>query len=521
MYRIVSFILLLNVIIPVQGQNDITWSEDIACLVYSHCTNCHNSNGVAPFPLESYQDAVEWKSDILLAVLNGDMPPWPAKSPRAAFVGDHSLTDEEIQAFEAWIMADTPEGDPSLAPEPPTFETNIEILDPEMVIELPEYTVPNLTDNDLYKCFVFPVDFGDEIFIKGIEVVPGNTKAVHHVLLYHDTSNIPINLDNNDPEVGYTCFGGIGSNSAQLIGGWAPGGSAQLMPDNMGIEVPSQTNLVVQVHYPSYAVGEVDQTNIRLKFTTEEQRNVRILPILNHFTSMVDGPLVIPPNIVREFNQLYNIPNSSKLTLIGIAPHAHLICNEMEAVVERTDGSTETLIHTPTWDFDWQKFYGYKRPIILNGGDKIRGRAVYDNTVNNHHNPNSPPETVTLGEDTDEEMMIFFLTLTTYQNGDEDLIFEEKLHADHVEDCGWELTDVESPINLNVEVFPNPASDRLLIQSEHKVNKVILHNMLGHNVLQKELDAIHLIDVGELPKGNYSLQMFISGKIVSKLIVIQ
>jgi len=365
------------------------------------------------------------------------------------------------------------------------------------------------------------MDFGDDIYVTGLEVVPGNSKAVHHVLLYHDTSNIPINLDNNDPEVGYTCFGGIGSNSAELVGGWAPGGSAQIMPENMGISVPAKTNLVVQVHYPSYAVGEIDQTNIRLKFTTEPKRSVGVLPVLNHFTSMIDGPLVIPPNVEKEFNQVWSVPQGAKLTLIGIAPHAHLICNEMEAYVERTNGDVETLIHTPRWNFDWQKFYGYKRPIILNSGDVVRGRAVYDNTVNNHHNPNDPPETVTLGEDTDEEMMIFFLTMTLYMPGDEDLVFEEHIHSEHIEDCGWELTKVDTPLDLNVKIHPNPVSNKLLIDSKHKVNKVILHNMFGDQVLKKELNSIHTIDVSELPSGNYSLQMYVEGRIISRLIVIQ
>ena len=61
--------------------------------------------------------------------------------------------------------------------------------------------------------------------------------------------------------------------------------------------------------------------------------------------------LVIPPNQVKEFFQLWTVP-FAKLTLIGIAPHAHLICTEMEAWAEKSNGERIELVHTPHWDFD-------------------------------------------------------------------------------------------------------------------------------------------------------------------------
>lgn len=521
MYRItLLFLALFSFLDTTQAQTDYTWSDDIACLIYSHCTNCHNSNGVAPFALESYDEVVAYKELILDEVTSGTMPPWPAKSPQNHFVGDHSLTDAEIDAIDEWIRNDAPSGDMTNAPDAPVFETNIQITDPDYIIEIPEYTVPELDDNDLYKCFVFPLDFDEDFYVKAIEVVPGNKKAVHHVLLYHETSNIPINLDNQDPEIGYTCFGGIGSNNAQLIGGWAPGGEAQFYPDEMGIRIPGKTNLVVQVHYPAYAHGEVDQTDIRLKLSQEPQRNIAVEPVLNHFISMLDGPLVIPANTVKTFNQLWTVP--SKLTFIGAAPHAHLICTSMESWAVTPSGETIDLITIPNWDFDWQKFYGYKRPIVLEAGTKIYGRATYDNTVNNHHNPNSPPALVTLGEDTDEEMMVFFYTFTGYQAGDEDLVFEESLHSEHIDGCSFDLTGNHQIIeNTDIKLYPNPVGKDLFIETDLKVNRVQVFDVLGHKVIDKHGDEITRINTSNLSAGTYSVQLRSGNVLRSKLIVVE
>jgi len=515
---ILPLVCVLFVISNSYSQETPDWNRDISCIIHSHCGSCHNDNGVAPFSLIDYDDVFNRRFLVMDNILSGEMPPWPAKFPEREFIGDHSLSDEEIKILEDWIVAGAPESLHGFdSPGEPVFENTEQYPDADLVIELPEYKVPPLSDNDLYKCFVFPVDMPQDVFVKAIEVIPGNPRAVHHVLLYHDTSNIPNQLDAADPEIGYTCFGGIGSNNAQLIGGWAPGGNPQVFPENMGIRIPAKTNLVVQVHYPEYAVGEVDQTHINLELTTEDQREIFVLPVLNHFTAMVNGPLVIPANELKEFFQLWTVP-FAKLTLIGIAPHAHLICTEMEAWAEKPNGERIDLVHTPKWDFDWQKFYGYKRPIILEGGMQVYGRAVYDNTVNNHHNPNNPPSLITLGEDTDEEMMLFFLTITAYQSGDENLVFDSSSHFDHYDDCGGLLSNTTELVESNgIVLFPNPADDYILIESSDRIDRVIVYDASGRKLKDERGEVIKRLDVNNLEPGVFAIQLFYGGKSTVKL----
>ena len=40
----------------------VTWSRQIAPLVYNNCTTCHHPGGAGPFSLLAYEDARRWGS---------------------------------------------------------------------------------------------------------------------------------------------------------------------------------------------------------------------------------------------------------------------------------------------------------------------------------------------------------------------------------------------------------------------------------------------------------------------------
>ncbi len=47
--------------------------------------------------------------------------------------------------------------------------------------------------------------------------------------------------------------------------------------------------------------------------------------------------------------------------------------------------------------------------------------------MNNPHQPNNPPQLVTAGEETADEMLIVFFMYTYYQSGDENIIIDSNL----------------------------------------------------------------------------------------------
>src|SRR5205807_7579549 len=70
---------------------------------------------------------------------------------------------------------------------------------------------------------------------------------------------------------------------------------------------------------------------------------------------------------------------------------------------EYPDGSTESLLDVPAYDFNWQHRYVLAEPKRLPEGTVIRCIAVYDNSASNPANPN-PDAEVRAGKQTWDEM---------------------------------------------------------------------------------------------------------------------
>jgi len=61
-----------------------------------------------------------------------------------------------------------------------------------------------------------------------------------------------------------------------------------------------------------------------------------------------------------------------------------------------------------------------------------------------------------------------------------------------------------SPIDASIQLYPNPFSDRLQIKSEHQINQVIIHDLLGQNIKVININSNDAdIDLSQLATGNY------------------
>jgi hypothetical protein len=92
--------------------------------------------------------------------------------------------------------------------------------------------------------------------------------------------------------------------------------------------------------------------------------------------------------------------------IFGIFPHMHLIGRTVKLTATLPDGSIEPLLSIGDWDFKWQNYYQYASPVKLPAGTRLDGRWTYDNSDANPANPSNPPQRVTFGEQTANEMAI-------------------------------------------------------------------------------------------------------------------
>jgi hypothetical protein len=134
----------------------------------------------------------------------------------------------------------------------------------------------------------------------------------------------------------------------------------------------------------------------------------------------------IPPG-EKNYKVNASITSPIAVDLIGITPHAHLICKEMKVWANFPDGKTQDLIWIKDWDFNWQDQYLYKKPIRIPAGTRVDMEFTYDNSTANHRNPFNPPQRIKRGEQTSDEMAITFLNVVPVGFGGADAAGEGRL----------------------------------------------------------------------------------------------
>jgi len=391
---------------------DVTYTKEISRLFQAKCQGCHRAGDIAPFALDSYDAAKTWGDDIQRVVREKIMPPWKPVDARGKFKNDFSLTDEERETILAWYRAEAPEGEAADLPEALPEIGEWQLGEPDAVIRMPElYNVPRR--KDIYRCFVAPTGFDEDVWLKSVQVVPGNRQVVHHVILYLDESGRSAELDAKDEEPGYECFGGPGDGipvtATTMLGGWVPGSRVGLLPDGVGILVPKGARVIVQMHYYPAGKQHSDQTKVGLylaKSTEMLSKRMVFLPLVNIAFRIPSGANN------HEVTASVPVLPGLQAQVYMVVPHMHLLGKKIQ--VTRTklfSSSSETLVKIDDWDFNWQGFYAFEEPVKLNIFDTVKLSCRFDNSAENPRNPSNPLKDVRWGEGTEDEMCLSFLGL--------------------------------------------------------------------------------------------------------------
>jgi mono/diheme cytochrome c family protein len=101
---------------------EVTYTRDVAPILYNKCALCHHANDIAPMSLMSYKEVRPWAAAIREAVVLRKMPPWHADPEVGEFSNDPRLSDAEIEAIRAWVNGGAKEGDPKDMPPAPVFQ---------------------------------------------------------------------------------------------------------------------------------------------------------------------------------------------------------------------------------------------------------------------------------------------------------------------------------------------------------------------------------------------------------------
>ena len=347
---------------------EVTYTRHVAPIVQKRCQECHRPGEIGPFSLLSFEDAEKRTSRIREAVLEERMPPWHADPRHGKFANDRRLTQDEQDTLLAWIDQGAKKGDDKDMPPAVKFTQGWKIGEPDKVFSMTEeFKVPATGVLD-YQRFVVEPGFKDDVWVQAAECRPGNRKVVHHIIVYI------LPPGQHDP---YEADG-----TASTLVGWAPGDMpASYAPDTARL-VPAGSKLVFEVHYTPDGTEQTDRSSVGIRFAPGR-------PPQSVETNILANMLFnIPARAANHKGQLiYTFPADA--LVLSFMPHMHLRGISARYELTRPDGTTETLLAVPDYDFGWQSVYRFAEPLKVAKGSKLTWTAHWDNSAENPRNPDS------------------------------------------------------------------------------------------------------------------------------------
>lgn len=390
---------LVVLLAPVADGGEVTYSKDVAPILYKNCTGCHRPGEVGPFSLLTYKDAARRAGSIREVTADRSMPPWKPAQGFGKFHDARRLDDAEIAAIARWADAGSPEGDPRDLSPAPIFPEGWQLGTPDLVLKVSEPYDLAAGGPDQFRCFVMPTGVEEDRTVAAVEFRPGNRKVVHHALFFLDAGGKARLKDEADPKPGYATFGGIGVLPTGALGGWAPGATPRRLDDTLGMMLKKGSDLVLQVHYHPSGKPERDQSTVGIYYTKAKlARPVANLPLVNR-------DIDIPAGAAR-YTRTASVTVPTDVRATAIFPHMHWVGREMKVEATLPDGGKVPLIWITDWDFNWQGQYQFAEPVKLPKGTRVELTAIYDNSDANPKNPSHPPKAVRFGEKTEDEMCL-------------------------------------------------------------------------------------------------------------------
>ncbi len=419
--RLPSAILPL-LAVPALAQTAVpNFSQHVAPLIYQHCTSCHRTGEVAPFPLTTYAEVSSHGQTIKAATGSRYMPPWKPDPNYRHYLDENTLTQTEINTLRDWVDGGMPQGNPALAPAVPTYPSGSQLGIPDMVIPMQHAFTHQGNGQDLYRIFVLPVNLPADRDVAALEFRAGNKTIVHHAIIGIDTTARADALDAADPGYGYTQFGGFGFTPVEpTFAGWVPGAQARFFPAGMGKRLYRRARLLLQIHYGPNYVTQKDSSVINVFFSRSPvSRYITTVPAISPAV-LTNGPFVIPANQVTTFRSSVLVPQA--VSVLSVLPHSHLLAKKWKVWAMKPNGDTIHIVKIDDWNFRWQGNYRFPSLMVVPAFSRLQAETTYDNTVQNFSNPNSPPRAVTWGESTTDEMLLSYFDIVPYRVGDENLV---------------------------------------------------------------------------------------------------
>jgi tetratricopeptide (TPR) repeat protein len=387
----------------------VTFSKDVAPILFRHCAACHQPDGPGPFSVLTYDEVRRRASQIATVTRTGVMPPRKAEAGHGDFVGQERLSPGDISTIQQWADGGVIEGQRSDLPQLPPPRGGWQLGIPDLVVRPPAYTLTT-EGTDVFRIFVIPLPVGERRFVRGLEFRPGN-RVVHHANIRIDRTPASRRFDDADPAPGYD---GLIAHSAGYPDGhflgWTPGQAAPLLPTGLAWTLQPGSDLVVELHMQPSGKPELVQPSIGLFFGSDPpERTPAMLRLGRQNLDIAAG---------ERYTSRDSFVLPVDVEVQAVQPHAHYLAQEVRGSARLPDGTVQPLVYIRDWDFRWQQVYRYLKPIVLPKGTTLAMEIVYDNSAANPRNPSRPPRRVGWGQRSADEMGDLWIQVLTRNAAD-------------------------------------------------------------------------------------------------------
>ena len=165
-------------------ESKVTFTKDVAPILYNSCVQCHRPGEMAPMSLLSYKEVRPWAKSIREKVVSREMPPWFADPSHGQFINDPRLKSAEIETIRAWVDGGAMEGNPKDLPPVPKFnDTAWKFGQPDVVLSMTEEASIPADGTVAYRYYVVPTNFTEDKYVQFAQIKRGEPSVVHHVII--------------------------------------------------------------------------------------------------------------------------------------------------------------------------------------------------------------------------------------------------------------------------------------------------------------------------------------------------
>ncbi len=268
---------------------------------------------------------------------------------------------------------------------------------PDYVVEVPAFTVPATGVIDYINTNI-ELPFEEDLWVKQVQFIPGEKRALHHLLSYVVARDMTEAFDEAD-----------NTASTEFLEGYAPGKEdPTTFPANMGVKVPKGSAIRMSVHYTSFGQESEDKTRVGLWFADKDE-----IPEHEYRTYSVSAGnrnenIVIPAGAMNHEMAASHVFDKD-IELHGFRAHMHYRGKSMRAAVIYPDNTREEIVNVPDYNFAWQPTYRLSEPMVLPAGSRVVVEGSFDNSEYNLGNPD-PSVPAVGGLQSWEEMFIGYFS---------------------------------------------------------------------------------------------------------------